>query len=92
MLGYLTTSFQDHVRLREKFGFKANDAMWEFYKRIGIVDGNNSYTGNYGDPLWVSAYRLAKGNSRSKDAVYAEGRAEDERGRGARRRSSDWSR
>lgn len=75
MLGYLTTSFQDHVRLREKFGFKVNDAMWEFYKRIGIVDGNDQYTEHYGDPLWVYyQYRLAKGDARSKDAVYAEGR------------------
>jgi ethanolamine ammonia-lyase large subunit len=39
------------------------------------VDGNNQYTENYGDPLWVYyQYRLAKGDSRSKDAVYAEGR------------------
>ncbi len=30
MLSYLTTSFQDHVRLREKFGLKVNDAMWDF--------------------------------------------------------------
>lgn len=75
MLSYLTTSFQDHVRLREKFGFKVNDAMWAFYKRIGIVDENNKYTMNYGDPLWVYyQYRLAKAETRSKDAVYAEGR------------------
>lgn len=75
MLSYLTTSFQDHVRLREKFGFKVNDAMWNFYKRIGIVDQNNKYTKNYGDPLWVYyQYRLAKGDKRPKDAVYAEGR------------------
>ena len=75
MLGYLTTSFQDHVRLREKFGFKVNDAMWDFYKRIGIVDQNDKYTENYGDPLWVYyQYRLAKGDQRSKDTVYAEGR------------------
>jgi ethanolamine ammonia-lyase large subunit len=75
MLGYLTTSFQDHVRLREKFGLKVNDGMWEFYKRIGVVDGNNAYTKNLGDPLWVYyQYRLAKGDKRSKDAVYAEGR------------------
>ncbi|MGI0524721.1 ethanolamine ammonia-lyase subunit EutB [Rhizobium giardinii] len=75
MLSYLTTSFQDHVRLREKFGFKVNDAMWDFYKRIGIVDEDNKYTVNYGDPLWVYyQYRLAKGETRSKDAVYAEGR------------------
>ena len=75
MLGYLTTSFQDHVRLRDKFGFKVNDAMWDFYKRIGIVDANNKYTQNYGDPLWVYyQYRLAKGDNRPKDAIYAEGR------------------
>jgi ethanolamine ammonia-lyase large subunit len=85
MLGYLTTSFQDHVRLREKYGFKVNDALWDFYKRIGIVDRNNKYTKNYGDPLWVYyQYRLAKGDKRSKDAIYAEGRtkikAVEERG------------
>ncbi|MDR6635439.1 ethanolamine ammonia-lyase large subunit [Phyllobacterium sp. 1468] len=75
MLSYLTTSFQDHVRLREKFGFKVNDAMWKFYKRLGIVDQNNNYTNNYGDPLWVYyQYRLAKGEKRSKEAVYSEGR------------------
>ena len=74
MLGYLTTSFQDHVRLRRKFGFKVNDAMWDFYKRIGIVGDANNYTGNYGDPLWVyHQYRLAKGDTRPKEAVYAEG-------------------
>ncbi len=75
MLGYLTTSFQDHVRLRERFGYKVDDAMWAFYRRIGIVDGNDRYTRNYGDPLWVYyQYRLAKGDTRSREAVYAEGR------------------
>ena len=75
MLGYLTTSFQDHVRLRKKFGFKVNDAMWDFYKRIKIVDDANNYTTYYGDPLWVYyQYRLAKGDTRPKEAVYAEGR------------------
>jgi ethanolamine ammonia-lyase large subunit len=77
MLGYLSTSFQDHVRLRDKFGFKVNDAMWDFYKRIGIVDANDKYTKNYGDPLWVYyQYRLAKGDTRSQDAIYAEGRTQ----------------
>lgn len=74
MLSYLSTSFQDHVRLRDKFGFKVNDAMWDFYKRIGIVGEDNSYTANYGNPLWVYyQYRLAKGDERSKDAIYVEG-------------------
>ncbi len=75
MLSYLSTSFQDHVRLREKFKLKVNDAMWAFYKRIGIVSANNRYTAHYGDPLWVYyQYQLAKGDKRSKDMIYAEGR------------------
>jgi ethanolamine ammonia-lyase large subunit len=75
MLSYLTTSFQDHVRLRNKFKLKVNDAMWAFYKRIGIVDGSNRYTSHYGDPLWVYyQYRLAKGDKRSREMIYAEGR------------------
>ncbi len=75
MLSYLTTAFQDHVRLRQKFGFKVNDAMWGFYKKIGVVDKNNQYTKHFGDPLWVYyQYRLAKGDKRSLDVIYAEGR------------------
>ncbi len=85
MLSYLTTAFQDHVRLRQKFGYKVNDKMWKFYKRIGIVDNNNKYTQHFGDPLWVYyQYRLAKGDKRSRKAIYAEGRKKmkeiDERG------------
>ena len=75
MLSYLTTSFQDHVRLREKFGLKVNEAMWDFYKRIKIVDNNNKYTEHFGDPIWVYyQYRLAKGDKRSKEAIYTEGK------------------
>jgi ethanolamine ammonia-lyase large subunit len=75
MLSYLTTAFQDHVRIRQKFGYKVDDAMWDFYKRLGIVDKNNTYTKHFGDPLWVYyKYRQAKGDKRSRDAVYAEGR------------------
>jgi ethanolamine ammonia-lyase large subunit len=75
MLSYLSTSFQDHVRLRDKFGLKVNDGMWAFYKRIGIVDKNNKYTNHFGDPIWVFyKYRLAKGDKRSKEAIYAEGK------------------
>ena len=75
MLSYLTTAFQDHVRLRDKFGLKVNDAMWDFYKRIGIVDGNGKYTEHFGDPLWVYyQYLLAKGDKRTREAIYAEGR------------------
>lgn len=75
MLGYLTTAYQDHVRIRDKFGYKVNDAMWAFFKRIGIVDENDAYTEHFGDPIWVYyQYRLAKGDHRSKEEIYAEGR------------------
>jgi len=75
MLSYLTTSYQDHVRLREKFGFKINDAMWEFYKRIGIVGADNKYTDHFGDPTWVYyQFCLAKGDKRAKDEIMAEGK------------------
>jgi ethanolamine ammonia-lyase large subunit len=75
MLSYLSTAFQDHVRIREKFSYKVNDAMWDFYKKIGIVDANNKYTEHYGDPLWVYyQYCQAKGDTRSKDDIYAEGK------------------
>jgi ethanolamine ammonia-lyase large subunit len=75
MLSYLSTSFQDHVRLRDKFGLKVNDPMWDFYKRIGIVDGDGKYTKHFGDPLWVYyQYLLAKGDKRTQEAIYAEGR------------------
>lgn len=74
MLSYLTTGFQDHVRLREKFGYKVNDDMWAFFKKIGIVDENDEYTEHFGDPIWVYyQYRLAKGDERSKEEIYAEG-------------------
>jgi ethanolamine ammonia-lyase large subunit len=75
MLSYLSTSFQDHVRIREKFGYKVNDEMWDFYKRIGIVDANNKYTEHFGDPLWVYyQYCRARGDKRPKDEIYAQGR------------------
>ncbi len=76
MLSYLTTGFQDHVRLREKFGYKVNDVMWDFFKRINIIDENGNYTEHFGDPIWVYyQYRLAKGDDRTKEEIYKEGEA-----------------
>jgi ethanolamine ammonia-lyase large subunit len=75
MLSYLTTSFSDHVRIREQFGYKVNDAMWDFFKRIGVIDANGKPTKYFGQPLWVYyQYRLAKGDTRSIDEIYEEGR------------------
>jgi ethanolamine ammonia-lyase large subunit len=75
MLSYLTTSYQDHVRLRDKFGFKVNDAMWDFFKRIQVIDKNGKPTKHFGDPIWVYyQYCVAKGDKRSQQEIMAEGK------------------
>jgi ethanolamine ammonia-lyase large subunit len=75
MLSYLTTSYQDHVRIRHKFGYKVNDAMWAFFKRIQVIDKNGKPTKHFGDPVWVYyQYRLAKGDKRSQEVIIAEGK------------------
>jgi ethanolamine ammonia-lyase large subunit len=74
MLSYLTTAYQDHVRLREKFGFKVNDDMWKFFQKIQVIDKNGKPTDHFGDPVWVFyQYRLAKGDTRSMKEIFAEG-------------------
>lgn len=67
MLSYLTTSFRDHIRIRNKFGYKINDDMWAFFKRIGVFE-------HFGDPVWIyTQYKRAKGDIRPQDEIYAEG-------------------
>ncbi|WP_225071178.1 ethanolamine ammonia-lyase subunit EutB [Desulfuromonas sp. CSMB_57] len=74
MLSYLTTGYQDHVRIREKFGMKVNDDMWNFFKKIQVIDANGRPTKHFGDPIWVYyQYRLAKGDKRPMKDIYAEG-------------------
>lgn len=77
MLGYLTTGFHDHVRLREKFGTKVNDRMWKFFQELGVIDASGQPTSHFGDPLWVfQQYRKRKGDLRPPDEILSEGRAE----------------
>lgn len=75
MLGYLTTGYQDHVRLREKFGLKVNDRMWKFFQNLGVIDAAGQPTEHFGDPLWVyEQYRQRKGDRRDAAELRAEGR------------------
>jgi ethanolamine ammonia-lyase large subunit len=75
MLGYLTTAYQDHVRLREKFGYKVNDKMWKFFQRLGVIDADGRPTSHFGEPLWVwYQFRRAKGDKRSKAEINREGK------------------
>jgi len=75
MLSYLTTAFSDHVKIREKFGYKVNDAMWDFFKRLDVLDANDRPTAHFGDPIWVYyQYCRAKNDTRSEAEIYEEGR------------------
>ncbi|CAM4394044.1 ethanolamine ammonia-lyase subunit EutB [Zobellia roscoffensis] len=75
MLSYLTTSFSDHVRIREQFGYKVNDAMWDFFKHIEIIDQSGKPTEHFGDPLWVYyKFCKAKKDNRNIADIYEEGR------------------
>jgi ethanolamine ammonia-lyase large subunit len=77
MLGYLTTGFQDHVRLREKFGLKVNDRMQQFFLELGILDAAGKPAANFGNPAAVYLqYRRRKGDSRNDAAILAEGAAQ----------------
>ncbi len=73
MLGYLTTAYQDHVRIRDKFGFKVNDAMWSFFQRLGVIDVSGKPTAHFGDPRKVYLeYLRARGDKRTETEIYAE--------------------
>lgn len=75
MLGYLTTGFQDHVRLREKFGYRVNDQMWAFFQELGLFGSDGQPTKHYGDPVWVYLqYCYRRGDTRSKEQILEEGR------------------
>lgn len=74
MLSYLTTAFNNHVRIREKFGYKVNDEMWDFFKSLEVIDEKGQPTAHFGDPIWVYYhFRKRKGDQRSRDEIYEEG-------------------
>lgn len=85
MLSYLTTGFHDHVRVRQDFGYKVNDAMWAFFQTLGVIDASGDPTDKFGDPSWVYLqYLRAKGDMRPEAEILAEAMLQIEavRGRG----------
>lgn len=76
MLGYLTTGYQDHVRLREKFGYRVDDRMAAFFQRLGIVDRDGKPAEHFGDPHWVYLqYCRCKSDSRTDAEILAESKS-----------------
>ena len=77
MLGYLTTGFQDHVRLRRKFACRGEPRMERFFQRLGVLDGAGEPGPHFGDPGWVHLqFCRARGDDRPEEVIWAEGRAE----------------
>jgi len=75
MLSYLTTAFNNHVKIREQFGYKVNDAIWDFFKKLEVIDENGIPTKYFGDPIWVYyKYLKTKKDERSIKEIYREGR------------------
>lgn len=73
MLGYLTTGYQDHVHIREKFGFKVNDRMWRFFQELGVIDAAGKPSQHFGDPSWVYLqYCRRKNDARSVEEIQTE--------------------
>ena len=73
MLGYLTTGYHDHLRLRQKFGYRVNDRMWDFFETIGVIDQQGKPTSHFGDPAWVYLqYQRRRGDARSEQAITQE--------------------
>ncbi len=80
MLSYLTTAFQDHVRVRQKFGYKVNDAMWRFFVDLGVVGADGSPGPSFGQPDRVYlAYQRRKGDARGETEILAEARVQMDR-------------
>lgn len=73
MLSYLTTSCQDHVRVRERFGFKVDDRMWSFYRQLGVIDNDGRPTQHFGDPIHVyQQFRRLRGDTRTDELIRAD--------------------
>ncbi|MDP3461935.1 MAG: ethanolamine ammonia-lyase subunit EutB [Bacteroidales bacterium] len=75
MLSYLTTAYNNHVQIREQFGYKVNDAMWNFFKKLEVIDDQGRPTEHFGDPIWVYyQFRKVKKDERSLEEIYEEGK------------------
>lgn len=74
MLGYLTTGFQDHVRLRMRHGRRVDERMGRFFAALGVLDEQGAPAHRFGDTLAVYVqYCRRKGDTRPDEALRAEG-------------------
>ncbi len=73
MLSYLTTSFSDHLKVRERFGYKVNQSMMKFFQQLGIFDEFGNPDLNFSKPEMVYlAYRRLKKDDRLEELILKE--------------------
>lgn len=74
MLGYLTTSFREHPRLRRRTGRSISTAMRERLTALGVMDQNGESADTTGQTASLYAlYMRAGGDTRSTDTLRVEG-------------------
>jgi ethanolamine ammonia-lyase large subunit len=75
MLGYLTTSFREHPRLRQQSGKTVSTAMQERFVALGIMNESGGLVLNRpGTESLYAAYAKAGGDTRSTDELCKEGK------------------
>ncbi len=72
MLGYLTTSFREHPRLRRQTGRQIASAMQKRLIGLSTMTESGSVSGSSADALYA-AYHKAGGDTRSLDTLRDEG-------------------
>lgn len=85
MLGYLTTGYQDHVHIRNQFGYRVDDQLWDFYQQLRVVNKKGEPGPAFGDPVAIYIeYCRRKQDGRSEEVIRAEARRlmSEVRGRG----------
>jgi ethanolamine ammonia-lyase large subunit len=75
MLGYLTTSFREHPRLRLRTGKSVTTRMRNRFVELGVMNESGELArGRPGGESLYAAYRKACGDARSVDALVEEGK------------------
>ena len=75
MLGYLTTSFREHPRLRSRAGKQVSTQMRKRFVEMGVMSQSGGLAENRpGAESLYSIYMKAGGDSRSLEALAEEGR------------------
>jgi len=77
MLSYLTTGVHQVVEARHTHGFKRNDAMELFFRRVQVLQEDGTpHPQHFGDPVYMYwQYRHAKNDPRPREVIESEGRS-----------------